>query len=216
MIYLFLGHDNLSKDRQLKLIRQQSLTKETEQFNLDILYAKELNLKNFQERLLCLPVKSQKRIVVVKDAQHLKAEIQEFILKFAKSPAKYIILIFDFSDFDKKDSFLNQLARFSKVFRFKEVFKPDTFMLGRQIALKKADNALRLLNQLLQDGEKPERILGGLRYVWERDAMSPLEARRRLRLLLNCDIEIKTGRLKPVFALEKLVINLCGLSKSLG
>jgi len=213
MIYLFLGQDNPSKDRQLNLIKQQFLTKETEQFNLDKLYAKELTLKGLQERLLCLPVRSSKRMVVIKNAQDLKEEIQEFVLRYSKSPAKHIVLVLDVSEFDKRDDFLNQLARSAKVIRFKDVIKPDTFTLSRQITLKKPDTALCILNQLLQEGEKPERILGGLRYAWEREVAHPLEAKRRLRLLLTCDIEIKTGRLKPVFALEKLVIKLCVLSK---
>ena len=70
------------------------------------------------------------------------------------------------------------------------------------------------LSKLLEEGERPERILGGLRYAWERDAASPLETRRRLKALLTCDIEIKTGKIKPVFALERLVIKLCGLRNS--
>jgi len=216
MVYLFLGEDFLSKDKQLKAIRQQLLPKETEQFNLDKLYAKELTLKTLQERLLCLPVRVPQRIVVIKDAQDLKEEIKEFILKFAKSPNKQIILVLDISETDKRDQFVNQVYRFAKTFRFKEAPRLDTFALSRQIALKKADFSLRILNQLLRDGEKPERILGGLRYAWEKDAAHPLEAKKRLKLLLNCDIEIKTGRLKPVFALEKLVISLCGASKPFG
>jgi hypothetical protein len=63
----------------------------------------------------------------------------------------------------------------------------------------------------LQNGERPEMILGGLRSNYERNVFKPLERRKRLKLLLNCDIEIKTGRLKPELALEKLVAGLCYL-----
>nr|HPL83037.1 hypothetical protein [Candidatus Omnitrophota bacterium] len=65
----------------------------------------------------------------------------------------------------------------------------------------------------IKDGERPERILGGLRYSLENNVQDVKGLRRRLKLLLNCDIEIKTGKLKPVFALEKLVVNLCALSQ---
>lgn len=77
--------------------------------------------------------------------------------------------------------------------------------------MNKPDYALRILNELLRNGERPERILGGLRYAWEREFTPGVEAKRRLKLLLNCDINIKTGKLKPNFALEKLVISLCSL-----
>ena len=215
MVYLFLGDDPFSKDKQLKLIRTQHLDPRTEQFNLDILYGKELITKTLQEKLLSLPVRNQKRLVVIKNAQDAKDEVKACILDFAKAPDKHIVLVVDVIASDRKDQFLAQMARLSKIIRFKEALRPDTFALGRQIALRRPDTALRILNQLLQEGERPERILGGLRYVWEKDAASPIEARRRLKLLLNCDIEIKTGRVRPVFALERLVVSLCGLGKPL-
>jgi len=215
MVYLFLGSDSLSKDKQLDLIRKQFLSKDTEQFNLDILHAKDLPLKTLQEKLLWLPVKSEKRVVVIKDVQELKEEAREFLLKFVKATDKKIILVLDVTKSDRKDSFLNQLTGLAKTIRFKETIQPDTFSLSRQIAQRRPDMALKILSQLIQEGEKPERILGGLRYVWEKDTAHPLESARRLKLLLNCDIEIKTGRLKPVFALEKLVVKLCSFGKPL-
>lgn len=211
MVYLFIGEDPALKDIQLKAIRQEFLKKDTEQFNLDILYARELALKDLQERLLYLPVKNPKRIVVIKDAQNLREDAKGFILKYVNGQHKHTILVLDISQRDKSEEFINHIYRYAKIYRFKETKRPDTFTLSRQIALKKPDYALRVLNQLLKYGERPERILGGLRYSLARDTASPLEMKRRLRFLLNCDIDIKTGRLKPVFALERLVINLCGL-----
>jgi DNA polymerase III delta subunit len=213
MIYLFVGEDSTSKDTQLKILRQRFLKKETEQFNLDILYAKELTLKALQERLLYLAVKDARRIIIIKDAQNLNQDCKDFILRLIKNPYEQIILILDVITKNKNDEFINRLERYARVYRFKESPKIDTFTLSRNIELKRPDIALRVLNQLLERGEKPERILGGLRYVWENKVMSPIEMGKKFRLLLNCDIEIKTGRLKPVFALEKLVINLCGFSK---
>jgi len=214
-VYLFTGQDSLSKDIQLKQIKKEFFTKELEQFNFDILYAKELTLKVLQEKLLCFPVKSPKRIVVLKDAQLLKEDIKDFILEYVKNPHSKIILILDMNQQSKSDKFTNYLYRYVKTYHFKETPKIDTFTLSRSIELRKPDYALLVLNQLLKNGERPERILGGLRYVWEKEVAYPIEMRKRLKLLLNCDIDIKTGRLQPTFALEKLVIGLCSLTKSL-
>jgi len=73
-----------------------------------------------------------------------------------------------------------------------------------------------VLNQLLENGEKPEWILSGLRYAWGKNIATPLEKKRRLKFLLDCDMDIKTGKLKPVFVLEKLIIKLCAPVKPLG
>lgn len=208
-VYLFIGQDSFSKDVKLKRIKEEFLAKEIEDFNLDILYARELNLKGLQERLLCLPLKAKKRIVVVKDAQEVKEDIKEFILKYVKTPQPNILLILDIDRQKPNDEFIKRITRYVQIFRFRESVHLDTFTLSRQVNLKKVDYALRVLNQLLRDGERPERILGGLRYAWERDILEPFEIRKRLKLLLNCDIDIKTGRLKPHLALERLVVKLC-------
>jgi len=213
LLYLFIGQDASSKDVKLSKIKQEILPPGLQDFNLDVLYARELNLKGLQEKLLLLPLKAKKRIVVVKDALSLKEDIKTFILKYIKMPKTQTVLILDVNHQDAKDGFLRELVRFAQVYRFGEPARIDTFALSRQIEQRKPDYALRLLNQLLKNGEKPERIMGGLRYAWERDARYPLETKKRLKLLLNCDIDIKRGRLSPNFALERLVISLCGLRK---
>lgn len=213
MVYLLLGQDIQAKNSKLKAIKQESLRPGTEQFNLDVLYAKELALKDLQEKLLSLPVKSPRRIVVIKDAQNLKQELKDFILDYVKKPYKQVDLVLDTDQQIKAKEFISSLQGSVNVFHTKEVRQPDTFDLGRSINSGRTDAALRLLNQLLKDGQRPEMILGGLRYCLQRDAVSSQEMRRRIKLLLDCDIDIKTGRLKALFALEKLIIGLCGPAK---
>jgi len=209
-IYLFIGQDIAAKETQLKKIKQEFLSQELQDFNLDTLYAKEITLKDIQERLLAIPLKSAKRIMVIKDAHSLNAESRNFLLAYAKKPQKQLILVLDFQQYDYKDEFIQGISAQASVLRFKEITNPDTFALNRQIELRKTGYALRILNQLLREGEAPERILGGLRFAWEKQDIQTQAAKRKLKLLLNCDIEIKTGRLRPAFALEKLVVSLCG------
>ena len=139
----------------------------------------------------------------------LKDALKDFLLEYLRKPQEYVILVLDVRYSDKKDNFVNSAAKYAKVIRFKEAPQVNTFTLCRWVDSKRTDAALMVLNQLLQEGERPERILGGLRHEWERAAAAPLELKRRLKLLLACDVEIKTGKLKPVFALEKLVVSLC-------
>lgn len=212
-VYLFIGQDSLAKETQLRKIKKEFLTKGLEQFNIDILFAQGLSLKGLQERFLSLPSTGSKRIIVIKETQDLAKDTREFILRYVKKPHPQIVLVLDMFQAGRKDDFLNSIIRFTKVFRFKEELSVDTFTLNRQIGFGRPGYALRTLNQLLKKGERPERILGGLRYAWEKDSGSAAEMSKRLKLLVNCDMEIKTGRLKASFALEKLIICLCRLSK---
>lgn len=95
MVYLFIGQDSFYKDTpfsckdiQLKHIKEEFLPKEVEEFNFDILYAETLKLKDLQEKLLALPVKSPQRIVVVRNAQELTSDLEDFIVEWVKQPLK--------------------------------------------------------------------------------------------------------------------------------
>jgi len=209
MVYLFVGSDHLSKEAKLKALKEEFLQKQTEQFNFDVLYGRDLTLKSLQEKLLFLPLKSHKRILVIKGAQQLKEELKEFLLRYVKKPQTAVILILDIDNSASCAGFISQMPKDARVMRFREALRVDAFTLARAIEDKRPERALHLLNQLLREGERPERILGGLRYSCERNSAYSPEARRKLKLLLNCDIQIKTGRLKPAFALEKLVVELC-------
>jgi DNA polymerase III delta subunit len=215
-VYLFIGQDSLSKDIRLKKLKEEFLDPQTQYFNLDVLYARELNLKDLQERLLCLPFKAKKRIIIIKDSQNLKKDIKEFIIQYVKKPQAKIILVLDINKYLPQDDFIRQVSRYGEVCRFKEDAHLDTFALSRAIDFKKSSYALWVLNQLLRNGEKPERILGGLRYSWENSVADGFQIKKKLRLLLGCDIDIKTGRLRSDFALERLVVSLCSFAKPSG
>lgn len=213
-VYLLIGQDTQAKETFFKKIKQEFLSQELQDFNLDRLYAKEITLKDIQERLLAIPLKSAKRIILIKDAHSLDKESRDFLLSYSRRPQKQLVLVFDFEEYDYKDEFIKGISAQANacLMRFKERVDPDAFVLNRQIELRKTGPALRILNQLLKNGEAPERILGGLRYAWEKQGIAASGATRKLKLLLNCDLEIKTGRLKPAFALEKLVVSLCGFA----
>jgi DNA polymerase III delta subunit len=213
MVYIFIGQDNPAKEAQLKKIKQEYLAKDLEQFNLDVIYAREAKLKAIQEVFLNLPVKAGKRVVLIKDAAALAKDCQEFIRRYLSAESAQIVLVMEFEHFDRKDDFLNSVLAHGKVMRFKEVAQDDTFSLLRQIESGQIAPALGILTRLLKDGERPERILGGLRYSWEKQSGVSAQNKRRLLALLHCDIDIKKGRLKPAFALEKLVIDLCAFTK---
>lgn len=216
MVYLFVGQDphrkdsqQSLKDLQLKSIKDEFLPKNLTHFNLDILHADSLSLKELQEKLSALPMGVHKRIVVIKNADELKPEIEDFILTWSKKDIKDMLLLLDVVKQDKKGSFLKQISKIAKVFRFEEKVTLSTFDLNRSIEERRTDHAIKLLEQLLKDGERPERVLGGLRYSLENSRKGLPEIKRKVRMLLDCDIEIKTGKFKPVFALERLVVKLC-------
>ena len=208
-LYLLSGQDSLSKDAKISQIKKALLPAQIESFNLDILHSEGLNLKLLQEKLLCLPVRTKKRLLIIRQAESLKEELRGFLLEYSKDPPRHLVLILDSELFNPKDEFFLRIVKAAQVFRFRESIPVNTFTLVRQIEAKRTDSALKLLHQLLQSGEKPERILGGLRHALLRNAGGVRQVKSISRLLLDCDFTLKTSRIRPDFALEKAVVELC-------
>lgn len=208
MVYLFLGDDSIAKDIKLGQFKHEFVPSAVEEFNVECLYAKELDLLKFQESLLRLPVKAKKRIVVIRQVDKLKDNLKEYLARYCKAPLSHILLILDADKLNKNDVFFNKTSRYIKILRFKEQENLNTFRLAQEIEGGRINTSLKILHLLFLNGEKAERILGGLRYSWQRGYLSHKERNRRFSLLLRCDIDIKTGRLKPDFAMERLIVSV--------
>jgi DNA polymerase III delta subunit len=206
MVYLLIGQDSISKDAALEKLKQQTIPGDSP-FNLDTLYGKDTSLKRLQELLLFFPFQAN-RMVVVRNAHELKDEVKKFLVEFVKTPRERLVLVLDVERNIPKDAFLEGLKANCRTSYFREERQWTVFDLARAIEGHDCREALGILNKLLSEGEKPERLLGGLRASWQKRINSPRELERRLRLLLDCDLAIKTGRLKPALVLERLVIGL--------
>lgn len=214
MVYLFAGEDEVSKKRKLDSLKREFLSKDTKEFNYDVLYAKEIDPLKFKELLKSSTFGGNIRLVIIKDALNLSDSVKEYILSYLRSRDPKTILIIDIKDFDPKDEFIQKVFRYAKTFRFRRPIKVNTFDLSRALEKKDLILSLDILSKLLSRGEKPERILGSLRYQWiNDDTLEFAERKRRISLLLDTDINLKRGRLKPNFALELLITKLTALNQ---
>lgn len=221
MLYLFAGEDESAKQEKINSLKNQLLSKGFEDFNCESFYAKELNLSQLKEALSRLPLESPKRIIIIKDAFKLKDELKDYLAAQAQRLPEDLILILDAAAVPKDEAaFFNKISRQAKVVSFKAREKIDAFGLARVIERKDASLALNLLADLLKNGEKPERILGALRYRFVKNDSFPAgmadpsleDKKEKVGLLMEADFNLKTGKVKPEFALEVLVVKLCGLA----
>jgi len=222
MTYLFIGEDEFSKDIKLDKIKQEFKLGKLESFNFEVLYSQGLNLKTLQERLLLLPLKTKQRLILLKHTPRLSADIKQYLLTYLRKPFPHVSLILDARRIDQRDQFFKQISRLCKLINFRQSNQINAFTLARQIMYNPPGSrslstdriikpAMRLLHQLILQGERPEKIIGALRYQLHKQRLNFPEKKKKLGFLLNCDIDIKTGRLKPEFALERLLIRLCYL-----
>lgn len=210
MMYLLAGEDELAKAEKIQSLKKQLLNPRVEQFNFDIFYGRELTLPLFQEALKRLPVSASSRLLVIKDALGLKDKLREYFLSQLKSLPEGLVIILDISSIPREEnSFLTQIRKAAKTFNFTAGQDANAFTLARALESRQAGSALNILFDLLKQGERPEMILGALRSQLTRYAGAK-ERLKRIALLLEADLNVKTGRLKPPhLALEALVVKLC-------
>ena len=221
MFYLFIGEDESAKRDKINSLKSELLEKGFEDFNCESFYAKELTLPLFKEALSRLPLESPQRIVVIKDVFKLKDELKDYFAAQIEKLPEDLILILESAVIPKTESaFVNKISRYGKVIPFKAKEKIDAFGLARAIERKDASFALNLLVDLFRNGEKPEMILGALRHRFVKsdyfsaaqNSLKLKEKKEKVGLLMEADLNLKTGKVKPEFALEILVVKLCGLA----
>lgn len=211
MIHLFIGEDELAKQEKIQSLKSELFhSRDAEFFNCEVFYGRELTLPLFKEALSRIPVAVQRRLLVIKDALRLKESLQDYFLGQINNLPDDSILILDIAGIPReKNPLLDKLLKIARVTHFKTKKKTNAFDLALSIETKNAGAALNILADLFKAGEKPERILGALRYQFTKQGLNPEERVKRIDLLLAADLTIKTGKLKPEFALETLVVRLC-------
>ena|SRR3989338_1970554 len=221
MLYLFIGEDESAKQEKIHSLKSEVLKKGFEDFNYEAFYAKELTLPALKEALSRLPVESPQRIMMIKDVFGLQDELKDYFTAQIEKLPKDLIIILEAAVIPKEESaFFNKISKYGKVIPFKTKERINAFGLARAIERKDADSALNMLVDLFRSGEKPERILGALRYQFVKsdsfsaapDSLKLKEKKEKVSLLLETDLNLKTGKVKPEFALETLVVKLCGLA----
>lgn len=209
--YLLLGPNTQGKEERIKAIRKEFLSDKFKDFNTDIFFADDLKPQVLCESLIRLPVKSLKRLVVIKNVEKLSAKNQEIISSFLKKSHPSLVLVLETpSGIIEKTHFLQSLKNLCNVY---DTTTPlvNTFSLARLVDSRRTQEALGVLAKLFNQGERPERILGGLRFHWSQQDKASLYKRPRLKLLLEADRAIKTSSLKDNLALELMVVKLCRL-----
>lgn len=211
LAYLFLGEDFLTKEKKVDFIKKDLLKgKDTAFFDLEILHAKDLDSRRLSEAIKQFPALSNGRLIIIKDIDKLHPSCREQLVSYLKKPIAKIALVLETDKFDIKDAFVSQLCHLCRVVNFQKARPLDVFSLGQAVSRKRPVEALRILFQLLQAGEKPQKILGVLIWQWKKieTSLSPVEFKQGLQMLLKADMDIKRGRLKPHLALEVLVARL--------
>lgn len=213
MVYLLLGADLKAKDARIAAIKS-SLFKSSEAhvFDLEALDAAGIPPDALKKALITLPVINPKRLVVLRNAHKLKTDDLASLRRFVISPSDHVDLVLESSEGAMKADWKDIVPLCSsQVFALPA--KPNVFDMTKLMTAGKQKDALNMLSGFLADGTHPLQILGGLAWFWAKDGrrLAPECFESGLKSLEEADLNIKRSRLDEYFAVEKAVVELCGL-----
>jgi len=187
--------------------------KDSAHFDFELLYADKLDADDLKKALVSLPAVSKKRVVMVKTIEKLKEPHQKIIANFLAQKDAPVALILESDQTQIKGTFINDVRRIAKTVVYQDKVRQNVFDMTKAMESRRPVEALKILSDILDEGDQPVQIMGALVWFWgkKRNAVTPKRFQRGLECLQEADLNIKRSRLQPGYALEKLVISLVGL-----
>lgn len=219
-LLIFVGQDEAEKEKRLEALRHKLLPSGLKDLNYTLLYADDKNVTPavLGEALACFPAGgARQRLLVVRAAHKLGRAHQTALWNGLKTSAgTMVVLDVDPAQSKGLESFLAEARKAGgQVVRFKDNVVPNAFDLGRAVAARRPQDALKVLSSLLKYRDKAEKILGALFWQWERartaKQLSDEAYKKGLALILDADKRLKStssayGR--ETLILEALVVKL--------
>jgi DNA polymerase III delta subunit len=204
--YLFVGSDELRKHERLELIAKELFPPELRELNVTLLYGddRRLSPQDFKEYLSLLPTDgAHARLLVLRMAHKLGKPLRQALVRnIAVKPRKTVVVV-DIPETrgdvsSEMQDFIRALeGAGARLVRFREDEPLNVFDLGRSIVERQAARALQTLEELLRHRERPEKILGGLSWQWEKffsqKRIGPKGYARGVKLMLDADRKLKSS-----------------------
>ena len=214
MTYLFIGRDPQKKDAKLaelktKLFKDPSALS----FDYETISAHKLDSDELTKSLQALPHMSAQRMVVLRQCERLSEHNREIVLAFLPQDQKTVMLVLDFDEIDQRSAFFSKLRNLTQVLNFGVEKAINVFDVTRAISSRDTAGAIKMLHELIGNNTHPLQIMGGLVWYWskERDHLNTARFQQGLMVLEEGDLNIKRSRLKPEYAVEKVVVELSTL-----
>ena len=110
-VYYLFGDDDYIKDESYAKIREAVLKGAIPDFNSDIFYGGEVEVSRLLSAASTLPVMASRRLVVLRDADRLKAAEEAELLPYLEAPSPETTLLLTGRSVDKRKKFFLAIGR---------------------------------------------------------------------------------------------------------
>lgn len=133
--YCFIGDETFFIDQALRLLKQTVLDELSADFNYNVYYGNEADLDEIKNIYETLPMMTEKRLIVIKEAHQLKNDDLEKLLDLASTPTDSTVLAVFFEKIDQRKKI------------FKDLFKNITVV---DVSTPKPRETTMWLNQIVK------------------------------------------------------------------
>lgn len=214
MIYLLKGDEYQAKEQKIDELKTKILAHpDARRFDYESLDAAKVTPEDLKKTLMTLPVVAKQRLVLIRQIQKASPHNQTILTDFVNTANDHCVLIGDCTEPSQK-GFLSKLEAKGKVLEFGGKKKLSVFDMTNAIGARNPREALAMLSVLINEGNHPLQLMGGLVWFWgkSKTRISPANFQKGLKELQEADLSMKRSRLPPEYALEVLVTKLCLLA----
>jgi DNA polymerase-3 subunit delta len=131
LCYLY-GEESFLIERATRLLLEKAIDPTLRDFNFNVFFGNESRGIDIVDAALTLPMFADRRAVLVKRAEQLKADALEALLEYVRTPAAGTCLIFNGVKIDQRKKFFQELKRQGALVEYKRLYenKLSGFILG--------------------------------------------------------------------------------------
>lgn len=152
-VYYLVGDEELLKEESFTRLKAAILAGGLADFNYDLFYAGESDISKVISAASTLPVMAPRRLVVLKDADKLKAAEEEQLLPYLEDPSPATALVMIGKGIDKRKKFFLTLSKRGSVVEHSHPYEREMPKWIKWLAGKKdlqiSENACRYLVDII-------------------------------------------------------------------
>ena len=218
MHYLLLGTDTSLKDTQLQKIKRD-IFPDGDSFRMDCetVDGFKLSPEKFKIALMSLPALAERRLIIVRHAERLSKENLELLAEFLKAGHAHASVVLDAVTWEAKSEVRKNILHAVRTIGREDAAGANVFDMMDLVGRGDTSRALKILHEILERDEEPERVLGGILWAWSNKVKPRVQApkyEKGLLILQEADYQLKRVRFpERGYALEIALVKLSSLIK---
>ena len=132
LLYLY-GEEPFLQQQALQHIERALIEPGTEDFNREVFYGRNLDISQLLDAVMTLPAFAPRRLVIVKEAQHLATDAYERLIDYVAKPVAETCLVFSADKIDNRRKFFQLLKKSDALVDFRPLGEGQVpaFVRGR-------------------------------------------------------------------------------------